>query len=315
MNVVILWSFLRLDGVNLSIKTIIRKKIKSPKELCLYSSYKDTMFFFNEIESSIFISERYLEIDFTKLENMTAAAALYLVSVVTKSQNCCPNKILYPDQVIKFLLPKGQRKNDLFLATGLWDFVKPGGEKKLDKIWTERKNSFQTGNKPEKQYPEMLEWFNDLGFGGVPRKLSSAVQEAYLNIKQHAYDSEGCHEFLYSRWWQYAYYKEATDQVIFLLLDRGIGIPKTVPSNIFRHMNDQSKINEAMTEGWSSTKRPGRGRGSANIQRPVNITDNSDTLLIMSGKGRYVYDSKGNVIQESIPSTFGGTLIEWALSL
>lgn len=299
----------------MSSKKIDRKKIISPSNLCLYESFSLTMKFYSSIESSVLANERYLELDFQRVEHMTAAAALYLVSVITKCQNSCSKNILFPDRVITFVLPSGQLKRDLFLDTGLWDMVKPGGEKKLEKIWDERKNSFQTGNKPEKQYPEMLEWFNDLGFGGVPRKLSSAVQEAYLNIKQHAYGKEGAHVFLESRWWQYAYYKESTNQVIFLLLDRGVGIPKTVPSNLLNPKSDQAKIEVAMTEGWTSTNSPGRGRGSANIQRPVNITDNRDTLLIISGKGKYIYNSKGIVTQEAVSSLFGGTLIEWALAI
>ena len=70
-----------------------------------------------------------------------------------------------------------------------------------------------------------------------------------------------------------------------------------------------------MQKGWSSTGEPGRGRGTENIRKPINLKDNDDRLMVMSGMGKYNYIKGSDPRLEPLPVNFQGTLIEWSLSL
>ncbi|PCK09821.1 MAG: hypothetical protein COA42_01840 [Alteromonadaceae bacterium] len=100
-----------------------------------------------------------------------------------------------------------------------------------------------------------------------------------------------------------------------MLLDRGRGIPSTVSGIRDLISSDQSKIEIAMSQGRTSTGEVGRGRGSSDIQKPVSITDNTDHLLIMSGAGKYLFKNDKVDSTDTLPSKFGGTLLEWKLDL
>ncbi|TDG11646.1 hypothetical protein E2F43_18215 [Seongchinamella unica] len=274
-----------------------------------------TKTFVDEIFDIVINQKAYLHVDMSNVEKITAAAVLYLASVVNVCQNCAPKELAFSDQAITFQLPVGAKKSSLFIETGLWDIIKPGGQKKLQRLWEDSENPFKTGNDPEREYPELLKWLARQGFTPPP-KLASAVQEAYLNIKQHAYDKNTViDKFLISRWWQYAYVDEGAGRFNFLLYDHGVGIPGTVKGEKFGYMRDERKLETAMTEGWTSTKEPGRGRGSANMQQPIAIKKNDDTLLIMSGRGKYVFKNDEVEQVSALPATLKGTLVEWSLAL
>lgn len=298
------------------VRDIQRSVCQAPATLCCYENHDITMSFFKVVESRVFINERYIEIDFSKTVHITAAAALYLVSVVTKCQNCAPKNILYPHIVITYKYPPEDLKLNLFDRTGILEILKPGGRKKLDRIWEDLSSPFQTGDDPAKQFSRMISWYKDLSVGPVPQKLYSAVQEAYLNLKQHAYDKKMTGDFLRNRWWFYAVHDRNLNRVAFLLLDRGQGIPNNVvlPS-VVEDARDVDKIAVAMRKGWSSTGEPGRGRGSENLRKPINLKDNDDRLMVMSGMGKYNYIKGDSPRLFPLAVNFQGTLIEWSFTL
>lgn len=297
------------------VRDIQRSVCHAPPQLCCYGNVQMSMAFFQNIEKQVFINERYVELDFSQTVHITAAAALYLVSVVTKCQNCAPKNIMYPHIVVSYKFPPDDIKWRLFDSTGILEIIKPGGKKKLDQVWEDLSNPFQTGNDPAKQFPRMLDWYRSLDIGPVPQKLHSAVQEGYLNIKQHAYDKHMTVDFLKYRWWLYAVHDSTLNRVAFLLLDRGLGIPRHVNLPEGAKSNDVGRIAIAMQKGWSSTGEPGRGRGTENIRKPINLKDNDDRLMVMSGMGKYNYIKGSDPRLEPLPVNFQGTLIEWSLSL
>jgi hypothetical protein len=296
-------------------KNGIKKRftVKAPKNLCIYTkdNHLSTQTFINEFENHIFEHHKYVTLDFSETERITAAAALYLAASINYCQNCSPHQITFKDQVIAYKLPSKSIRQSLFVDTGIWDIIRPGGITKLERIMKDMTSPFKTGNRPDEQFGDVLTWLSERNI--PPRKkLFSAVQEAYLNVKQHAYPEEGTHEFLSNRWWQYAIIKE--NQFVFLLYDRGVGIPYNVGKTDPKIIIDDQRIKAAMTEGWTSTGEPGRGRGSKDIQNPVSISANNDKLLILSGSGRYVYRNEETNIH-SLAKRFNGTLIEWAFPL
>lgn len=295
---------------------IERKIIRAPREICLYNHHaSETSKFLNLIEYEVFYNNRYILIDFSLTEKLTAAAALSLATTITLCQNCTSKYFAFKNQVIDFIFPETDRKNNLFISTGLWEIIKPGGIKKLERVWKDKENPFKTGSNPAEQYAELLNWLQYKGIK-LPRKLSSAIQEAYLNVRQHAYpETRDWHSFLVGRWWQYAFIREDTKKLVFLLLDRGVGIPYHVNGMKYAFKSDQQKIATAMTRGWSSTNLPGRGRGSGDIQEPVSLSVDNNTLLIMSGKGRYLFKQNHVIELDGLDVNMQGTLIEWAVYL
>lgn len=305
-----------------------REVFNAPALFCLYNNYEGMMAFFGVVEKKIYVQGGVGVIDFSKVETFTAAAVLYLVSVVNRCQLCANTRGVSPDFSLDFRFKDDQQLMNLRDA-GLWDAIKPGGLGKLKELAKDRKNPFYSGNKPRKDYESALDKYFAMGFDVVPAKLSSAVQEAYLNIMHHSYDPAmtpyniGYPQTLDQRSWFYTYLKEQTGQIVFLLLDRGCGIPVKVGAAIGQDQTYRlggsipfgAMIEKAMEQGFTTTGLPGRGRGSKNIRRPIEIKTNGDTLLIYSGKGSCLYKDHQVVYSRWMTQDFNGTLLEWALEV
>lgn len=299
------------------------KEIMVPKNLCLYHNYMGVMPFFKEIEYSVLTERKLVFVDFSLCETMTAAAVLYFVSVVHKCQIMVSIPGCSQGKAIHFKFPSSDYKKENFETTGLWDIIKPGGAGKLKRVAKDDSNPFYTGINPREDYQSAIDKYYGLGLDVLPSKFYSAVQEAYLNILHHSYSlglDYGMRypKFLDRRSWYYTYIKEGGDRIVFMLLDRGCGIPAKIKhesSKTGARQSDQKLIERAMKTGFTTTGEPGRGRGSENILKPIKLRENEDTLLVYSGRGGCVYRGDSLIGTHEHLWHFDGTLLEWSLEI
>ncbi|WP_312392070.1 hypothetical protein [Pseudomonas sp.] len=293
--------------------------IKSPEVLCLYrEEYHDQFLLFcHDFETRVFNNMLYVELDFSDLREITAAATVVLFAKITKCQSCVSSGVFrFPDRVIEIKPPKDKRVKSIFVGSGLWSAIKPGGQKKLERLWSDWGNPYKTGNDPSSQFQFVIANFRKV-FGVLPKRIVGAVQESYLNIAHHAYENlsenDRHDEFMAGRWWQYASADRKTGKMVIIIYDMGSGIPDTIRS-IQRGVTDCNCIKYAMNPGVTRFNVQGRGRGFSDIKRPIDSNASAEYLLVYSGKGEVVYKS-GRIEKEvSHVETIGGTLLEWAFT-
>ncbi|AMJ87029.1 MULTISPECIES: hypothetical protein [Alteromonas] len=245
-----------------------------------------------------------IHVDMSKVEHINAQAAILLFSHITSAQ-----LVNRKSDFVKITLPSDLKTRKLVRNSGLWEAIRNGTDRKLDKNWL-TVNNFQSGYDPDKHLESTLELIEQK-WGSLPRHLGSAINEAMLNIKQHAYSINPPDAI--KRWWQYIYIKN--NELHFLIFDKGLGIPDS-----FRLQRQQLKtpdediIAYAMKRWVTSTNVNGRGNGSMNIKRPVSDIE-KDTLLIYSHNGGYEYHTDGKVRCFKLPVKLAGTLLAWKIGI
>lgn len=150
------------------------------------------------------------------------------------------------------------------------------------------------------------------------RLVNSAISEAMLNVKQHAYPRKGPNDF----WWATATILE--NNLHIALCDRGVGIPKTLKEKgRFRAVLAKLKpgagnakmIKAAMEYTRSSREGGGSGLGSRDIQQLV-LEAREGHLTIISGKGYYHLQGESEKqLTREMTDDVAGTLIQWQIPL
>jgi len=271
--------------------------------------------FFDELDRCVLENMNYVRIDASKLKSITAAASLILFAKVTRCQCCAPQGVFrYRDQVILIDFGENEEMERFFVKVGLWAALKSGGQSKLDKLWNNNDVRFKSGSNPSREFSEIISWLRTYK-DPLPKKMMSALQEAYLNIAHHAYERFKKKDiplvpFMYDRWWQYASYDSSQGGFSVVLYDMGVGMPEMVREQKKR-VKDSRAVEIAMETGFTTTKVVGRGRGSEDMQRPIKVNDYAEYLFVYSGRGLVVYDHDGVIQSSNLRYGISGTLIEW----
>ena len=192
--------------------------------------------------------------------------------------------------------------------------------------------TMRTGTKAEGHLRAITRTMNDCFYSGElteqeQANLYGGINEAMLNVFQHAYSGKesDVEEQIGKRWWIYA--QQVDTQLFLAFFDRGVGIPTTLPFNdqwerieyfakrIRGSDHDSALIQAAMELGRSEFKTPGHGQGLQDILRFVE--ENPEGVLwIFSRRGLYRYEKDlDNHVLRDYPTTIGGTLIQWNVSL
>lgn len=164
--------------------------------------------------------------------------------------------------------------------------------------------------------------------------LNSALSEAMVNVRMHAYPS--WHHFQFrpiSRWWLTGTADRATRTLTVAIYDQGASIPVTydrlpkafavekfVRDKIGElikgsaYASDAVHIEAAMRYGNSQSEKPNRGNGLPQMQDAVRQCG-AGSLVVHSRGGRYTYSTSTNMKLEAFEHSIGGTLIEWTITL
>lgn len=285
--------------------------VKSPQCLCLYFSEHivDTTKFFDSLNREKLNSKKKVSVDLSELKHITAGAAVYLFALITDYQ------VEVKTNFFEIIWPKDKETLELFRLSGLFKLLKPGGINKFKDIFNDNTNFFCGTHKDVSLCKDVIRKRSRDETLSV--LLDAALEETFVNINHHAYNNVNKKKI---SWWCYFLIKEDEEgnYLNATICDLGLTIPYTMRNyKTFYSMDtDSQKIAAAMTEAVTSTHIKGRGKGSADIQFPVEYKkcDNS-CLFIYSGGGSYFKGGKSLPIDYGLINIYPlkGTVFEWRL--
>jgi len=274
------------------------------------------MNFLTEIDS-FHIKPRPVVIDFSNCRNISAAAAVMTFAKITRCQILADSHYEgVSHQSIRIILPEDKIAKKLFTSSGMFNAIKPGGMKKLEKLWDDMANPFKTSNDSRGELTNIIKHLRKT-LGKVPGRLVAALGEAGLNIRHHAYRDD-THTDIDGRWWLYILHSPQRKTVSVVIYDAGVGIPYSIRDKYFSeggapHTPDNKFIEYAMTQGKTRhSNDEGRGNGFTNIKQPMDMNASAKHLLVCSGRGIVKYKNQKIASSDCMSnSNFGGTLVEW----
>ena len=301
--------------------------LKAPVVFCIYPNevgdiecdahVKSTMECLSRLTDLIYKESLNVHLDFSVLQYMGEAASVILFAEITRAQLITKNK-----NIVLLTLPVNTALRSRFNKTDLNKAISPGGFRKISSLFDDN-NHYQSGTDPNKFNASTLLGVISQGvdFSKPESKLfSRGVSEAMLNVIHHAYPEGEVHnEYdMYSevgnRWWQYSYYDVAKKKLVFIIYDKGIGIPCSIGCIAPQDMNDGEKIEFVMRKGITRfIEDSKRGTGYGDILKLAEISDKS-RLLVYSDEGIYYLDRAKNISKCGINKfRVNGTLIEWQI--
>jgi hypothetical protein len=297
-----------------------------PEVLSLRENHEETVATVKSLRDTVLSESRPVQLYFDKLRKLEPAAALLLVAEIFRCRQLRPfrNGIFsvtgnYPqEKEIFFQL----REMGFFRALSVNSYEKsmpdprPRGERP-------HFIGFQTMSSV---HPELAATFCDVVTGGAFEmtplsrgKMIASLKEAMLNAHEHAYRLEGDYDVMRRRWWLAGHVNPAHQEMMVIILDQGVGIPKTLEPTAFEQVRALLKLNWTVSDGTmiaaatqirrTSTGQGGRGRGFEDMKRFIDSCDDGE-LRVCSNHGQFTY-TKTKQEMADYPASIGGTLIEW----
>lgn len=305
----------------------IKQELTLPQNLSFEENYVETNNFFTALRRAAGRPRVSLKIDFTTLRNIGPAAALVLASEL----HCWQLNRLRGIRVVD-IEDWHPGIAILLHQMGLFDLVNvvnPPAFRPIPNFPLHfirfRSDKIADGSAATRLRTD-LEHLT----GKIPSwsHLYRGLTEAMTNVRQHAYPNvqEDDAPINTDLWWMFGAFEEEDRILTCVFFDRGVGIPATLPNKFTREhlasffqrfgltQSDASMIEAAMVLGRTQTGARHQGRGLADIKRVVSQMPNGK-LRILSGRGQYSYSGKDPADTKTLPSSIGGTLIQWEITL
>lgn len=303
--------------------------ITAPQRICIYEDAHtlNTYKFLDEIQSLVVSQDKNVILDLSQVEWVTAAASVLLFATVNSSQLRTNNP-----NVIRCVFPKADSNKSghrCIVKTGLSVALSAGTETRLldltkaGRYYQSSVNAFQMREPTLRLLTRQTELKQD-----QLDLLVTGVGEAMLNVGHHAYKDPASKPWEYiidkrmesfvqkvgERWWQCAWRNEKDKSCTFIICDLGLGIANTynhLKQSVFHHNVPSSAIVEALQLGNSKFRGLGRGNGSDDMKRPIDLGAREE-LLVYSNGTKYLYES-GLDIPRVVNFNTGmkGTLVQW----
>ena len=278
-------------------------------------------------------------LDLRPLEKITPAAALLLVAELQR-WNILHRRKMQSRDVDQW----NPTVRSLLRQMGFFELLNaevPPDEDDLSKgiIFLPFHSGKDTDGAPIRKLRQMIEQRAGALQGRARRLLFQGVSEAITNVVHHAYPKSRTREQRAAQYyWMSASIDMATGAIIVMVLDHGVGIPRSFPRkapagmakrmfmlqiakflsarSMSRFDDDVGMIEAAIELGQTSTGFLNRGHGlTRDIKAlPIQIGGTAK-LRIVSNRGVYIYTHSGdgteNVRAENRRNSLDGTFIEW----
>lgn len=201
-----------------------------------------------------------------------------------------------------------------------------GSVEKLEDL-LKSKIYYQSGLNPVELLVVTLSIFDQSLTPVQAQLLISGIGEAMLNVTHHAYKKKGSKkeidpikkdivESIGERWWQCAWFDSESQSWTFIICDIGLGVSQTYKrelSSIGNPLSEVDALKEAFSQGNSRFIGSGRGNGSEDMKRPIEVGAKEELLIYSSGY-KYVYNSNmAQAVVTPLGQYFHGTLVQWTL--
>jgi hypothetical protein len=152
------------------------------------------------------------------------------------------------------------------------------------------------------------------------KRLRVALIELMDNAVAHAYASKKANfRRPQNKWWMMAYKDFESGDVVFILLDQGIGMPATlsnryVDRGLLIPRDEEEMVRQAFEKSFSSTKKKNRGLGLPGLRKFVEKTTFGE-LLVQTKNVHCTITSIIGIKSKKTASSLQGTLIRWNTNL
>ncbi len=304
-----------------------RVKIHAPKQIDFYNvhNFEVVTAFLTRIRKCVRGGGRVF-INFSQTEYISAAAMLSFLAEIEVLITESP----LGQRVIAFSHPENDKVESILKQVGFYGLLKKAERqtKEYDDVtfWKYASGVCSEPVLAKEIFAEVKQEIQMAGskklYRGFVEAMSNSVEHAYAVVKQLG-DGGAT-----SKWWAFAGIKDGN--LIFVICDKGVGIPNTLPATqkgnidtIFKLLGiigrkDSSFIKAATNLSKTSTLLPNRGKGFKDIKSVIDTHD-SARLSIFSNRGRYMYKGvdRGKIkeIAYDYKHSVNGTIIEWLLPL
>jgi|GEM_PF-4431080 len=303
-------------------KKKISYELDLPEVLCVKSNLGNINKLFSELETAIFIGRASkIIVNHTQLREVTPEAALLLISQLAIMSKFSPSTVF---------IPKGRSRSmeveDLLSGIGYNDYftydVTSGNKRKSllhnERIYIKHQTGYDVDGKVAADFVE--EFAQALNFEEQRKeRLTTSLGECMMNAVGWAYPEEAAsRRWIPKRWWILGYTEKASGKAYFVFLDRGVGIPSTIPQRKlsewgFRQFVDISRsdlVLKAFTEPRSNTGEDFRGRGLP-LLRDYAESSSNGKLWVHSDSVQLTFEHIGEPRINTQAGSFDGTLLVW----
>ena len=317
--------------------------IVAPVDINLSDNIEATLEFFDRILRWVFDKQLIVNIDLGRVRSMAPECALILAAICQRCLELHPNSLNG-----KYPLSKCVCR--LLKEIGFDSFLQIRPVRVSEEQRSKRRYiKMESGNRGTTAiFPDFISnvfgdvaRFSNEKHREVENALKAGLQEAMLNVSQHAYKDTDDLDYPIgevNRWWMAGYRDAENKEIGFMFLDQGSTIPVTLPRTfpeIFKAAIVKAKsvvtqevgvidgelINAAMSMGRTSKGVKGHGLGLNDLKEFIDWTTSGDaskngkgSLRILSGKGEYLYINEGNEEFRNLQAKFNGTLVIWRLA-
>lgn len=309
-----------------------RVVIAVPEELDLANNRHHTLEIARACRTNCFVHRKPTLLDFRNTKKISSAAILFLVAEIDRCRRFAGVKML------SGTFPKDKTLNIQMRDSGFYDAL--GVKCNVDdkpKVFPMEYIKVKSGNQADGRMARELRKAllgpqEDLFDKEKRNSFFRGLSEAMTNVSQHAYPSDligGPIKFVDKGWWMLGHINKKTKQLKIMIVDQGVGIPRTLPRKYKEVMveffakvgviapTDGSIIRAAMEVGRSRTLQTNRGKGLNDLKEIIDKCQ-AGSLRILSKKGEYKYRiMKGKVeeIATSSEESLNGTFVEWSIPL
>ncbi|MCA1510248.1 hypothetical protein [Bradyrhizobium sp. NBAIM01] len=296
-----------------------------PSVFSLRTNYEETVAVLATIRDLVLGRRIPVFLYFNQLQELEPAAALLLVAEVFR---CRQLRVWRSGRSVIGNYPSDR---NVFFQLREMGFFRVLGLNEIDEIEDQRPR----GERPyyvrfhsmNSVHPGLAASFCDLVVKGAfemsalaKSRMVAALKEAMGNAHEHAYVTRGDYDAMPQRWWLAGYVNPAHKEMMVLILDQGVGIPRTLLPTVFEALKAILNTGWAPTDGnmiaaatelhRTSTSQRGRGRGFQDMKRFIDTCDDGE-LRVCSNRGLYTYAKNNHETTTDFPSSIGGTLIQW----
>lgn len=287
-----------------------RIRLTVPKHFSILDNPKDTLIFFDEFQKYIQYKKRIF-IDMEDTTTLGIDALLYIISLLSTYKD---KRIIYD---VLGNLPEDQQCKDLIIDSGFFNYVKTSHpRRKPNDDILQIKSGQNVDQIIAKEVIDFSLKHLDQNISSKSKSIYRIIIEMMGNTFEHAYEKQDTT----TRWHLIAMHSKDNDEIKFIFLDSGSGIPTTIHknfadkakeilSNLFGMISADSQLIMSALDGdfKTRTQLKWRGNGLPSI-KDCWKKKHIENLQIFSNYG-YIDCNKG--YNEDLKQKFNGTLYSW----
>lgn len=287
----------------------------APRRFSLMNNLEETLKFFHTVDDAIrkCSSQTTLFFDLAAIEDASPDAFMYIIALLKNNRRIQHLKIPCAGNV-----PLAEGPREILSKAGFFNYV---NSKRFHPIENEESQlriyrGIQSDPLLAQKICDFVHKRTDYSIDRIKTKrLYPMFIELMNNVKQHAFIFDKRKEESFCNWYTYA--EDIGEELRFVFLDTGRGIPETVKKRFWERLpligTDAGFIASALKGAFrTDTGDQHRGKGLPEIYD--NVKKHAiGSLRILSGKGLCLVDSDGQITENNLPYSFGGTMYVWTI--